>query len=501
MSVSRASNASGATGLFSFIESGQSLNIPSPPRDGVSMTGRRRPLRIILKKIFKPQKRIAATPTVLQSIRAIVLASWLNILLAFVPVSWAINFATPDHHNLIFIFSLLSIIPLSKLLAFATDELSIRVGQTLAGLLNATMGNSVELIIAIVALAKCQLTIVRTSLVGAILSNILFTLGVLFCIGDLRFSEQGFGSIMSLLNLPLLTTSIITIVLPGALYNASTFSSLVNGEQQSNNDILKTNRGAAVIILTSYILYIAHQLLSSSTSYEDGIHISDSMVRVKSTRYRVRRRRHLSTEKDGPVEETTPGPSSTYTTDNPRRQDTEAQSLPATENEEEEEVPQLNGPVAFALLFVVLVFISVTVVFLIGSVDGVTSAGHINKEFIGLVLLPFVVNSVGPLTASTVSVKDRLHLSAGIAVGSSIQTALFSIPLVVIIGWGMNRPLTFPYDPLELVVLVLSVWMLNFSTQDGKVNWYQGANLMCTYLVVCVMFWFYPGFAGAFSSC
>ncbi|KIJ66920.1 hypothetical protein HYDPIDRAFT_38368 [Hydnomerulius pinastri MD-312] len=147
--------------------------------------------------------------------------------------------------------SLLSIIPLSKLLVFATDELSIRVSQTLAGLLNAVLGNAVELIIAIVALAKCQLTIARSSLVGAILSNILFTQGMLFCVGDLRFSEQVFDPVTSLLNLPLLTTSISSIVLAGALYSATTLSSLVNGEKPSDNDILKMNHGAAVILLTS----------------------------------------------------------------------------------------------------------------------------------------------------------------------------------------------------------------------------------------------------------
>ncbi|KAJ7323541.1 hypothetical protein DFH08DRAFT_969094 [Mycena albidolilacea] len=91
--------------------------------------------------LFTPQKKIAKAPGVLRSIRSILTASWLNVLLVFIPVSWAFNFADKDQQVLVFVFSFLAIIPLAKLLAFATDELSLRVGQTLAGLLNATLGN------------------------------------------------------------------------------------------------------------------------------------------------------------------------------------------------------------------------------------------------------------------------------------------------------------------------------------------------------------------------
>jgi Ca2+:H+ antiporter len=117
----------------------------------------------------------------------------MNLLLVCIPVSWALNFAENEKHTLVFIFSFLAIIPLAKLLSFATEELSMRVGQTLAGLLNATLGNAVELIVAIIALVKCELHIVQSSLVGSILSNLLLVLGMCFFAGGTRFSEQGFG--------------------------------------------------------------------------------------------------------------------------------------------------------------------------------------------------------------------------------------------------------------------------------------------------------------------
>ncbi len=139
---------------------------------------------------------------------AIIKASWLNVLLVFIPVSWALHFAgTSD--TVVFVMSFLAIIPLAKLLGFGTEELSLRVGQTIGGLLNATLGNVVELIVAILALVKCELQIVQSSLLGSILSNVLLVLGMCFFAGGLRFSEQSFGDAGAQINSSLLLISVI----------------------------------------------------------------------------------------------------------------------------------------------------------------------------------------------------------------------------------------------------------------------------------------------------
>ncbi|TFY51698.1 hypothetical protein EVJ58_g10431 [Rhodofomes roseus] len=126
---------------------------------------------------LEPARPIGSPPGVWQGIKAIIMMSFC------IPVSWALNFALPhtdSNDTLIFIFSFLAIIPLAKLLAFATDELSIR-------------GNAVELIVAIIALIHCELQVVQSSLVGSILSNLLLVLGMCFFAGGVKFSEQGFG--------------------------------------------------------------------------------------------------------------------------------------------------------------------------------------------------------------------------------------------------------------------------------------------------------------------
>lgn len=97
------------------------------------------------------------------------------------------------------------------------------------------------------------------------------------------------------------------------------------------------------------------------------------------------------------------------------------------------------------------------------------------------------------VTAVTVSVKDKLTLSLGVAVGSSIQIALFVIPFIVTLAWMMGKPLTLLFDPYESIVLFLAVLTVNYIVQDGKSNWLEGMILMCLYVIVAISFWFYPG--------
>ncbi|KAI5115063.1 hypothetical protein M0805_008681 [Coniferiporia weirii] len=126
----------------------------------------------ILHINLKRDKPLGEAPGFREGLKAIVLGSWLNVLLVCIPISWALHWGLKDNDVLIFVFSFLAIIPLAKLLAIATDELSMRVGQTLAGLLNATLGNAVELIVAVIAIVKCELQVVQSSLIGSILSNL-----------------------------------------------------------------------------------------------------------------------------------------------------------------------------------------------------------------------------------------------------------------------------------------------------------------------------------------
>ncbi|KIY72360.1 calcium/proton exchanger [Cylindrobasidium torrendii FP15055 ss-10] len=410
---------------------------------------------------MQPEKPVGPAPTVLQSLRTIALSSWLNILLAFIPISWAMHFVfAGEKDTLIFVFAFLAIIPLAKLLAFATDELSMRVGQTLAGLLNATL---------IIALTKCELDIVQSSLIGSILSNLLLVLGMCFFAGGIKYQEQGFGLVSSQMNSSLLTISVIAVLLPAAFHFAVT-DDPTNDE---TSDILSLSHETNIEHNLVYISYLVFQLWSHTALYSDeGEHT------VKSSQYS--------------------GGRSPFKMDMLRRKEKVASPNPDEEapiemEEEEEETPQTSLPLCIALLVVVTVLVAVTAEFLVSSIDGLAETSGISKEFVGMILLPIVGNAAEHATAVMVSVKDKLNLSLGVAVGSSIQIALFVIPFSVVLAWIMGKPLTLLFDPYESVALFLSVLTVNYVVQDGKSNWLEGMILMCLYVILGVTFWFYPG--------
>jgi len=176
---------------------------------------------------------------------------------------------------------------------------------------------------------------------------------------------------------------------------------------------------------------------------------------------------------------------------------------PTTEvahEEEEVEEPQLSVYMTIGLLAVVTVIVAVTAEWLVDSIDGLTQGNKISKEFVGIILLPIVGNAAEHVTAVSVSVKDKLTLSLGVAVGSSIQIALFVIPFIMVLAWILGKPLTMLFDPYESVALFLAVITVNYVVQDGKSNWLEGMILMCLYVILGTTFWFYPGTSNEFSS-
>ncbi|KAI0087295.1 Sodium/calcium exchanger protein-domain-containing protein [Irpex rosettiformis] len=477
-----------------------------------------RTLRRVWTTNMTPETPVGEAPGFFKSAATIIFSSWLNLLLFCIPVSWALHFVwqkdtTNTQDTIIFVFSFLSIIPLAKLLAFATDELSLRVGQTLAGLLNATLGNAVELIVSIIALIKCELQIVQSSLVGSVLSNLLLVLGMCFFAGGMRYSEQGFGISAVQIQSSLLILSVVAVLLPAAFH-------FVAGAQIDDSregpEILSVSHGASIILLVVYISYLVFQLFSHTQLYDEE---HASVNKVKSTPYPKKPSKEKMNDLEQGAKNATATASalsdvqltvrSTGTANGDVKgnatvgeviisstmstEATHVENGDSGHTEEEKEEPQMSLQSAIIFLIVVTVLVAVTAEFLVSSIDGLTDGGHISKEFVGVILLPIVGNAAEHVTAVTVSVRDKLDLSLGVAVGSSIQIALFVIPFIVTLGWMIGKPLTLLFDPFESIVLFLSVIVVNYTVQDGKSNWLEGAILMCLYVILAVVFWYYPG--------
>jgi Ca2+:H+ antiporter len=226
------------TSNYSDYGSTNNLHLPSPP-----------PNLTVLHVL--PQ-----TPNIRKSLEIILTCSWINCLLIFVPFGYLAHIYEWSD-TCVFILNFLAILPLSKLYDFATVDASLRVGQSIGCLLNATFGNAVELIVCIIALTKGEIRVVQASLLGAIISNILLIIGMSFVIGGIFYRQQEFSQITAQTTSGLITLACIGLVIPAA------FSFAVNGNDSENiNELLNLSHGTAIVLLTIYILYIYFQVSS-----------------------------------------------------------------------------------------------------------------------------------------------------------------------------------------------------------------------------------------------
>lgn len=159
---------------------------------------------------------------------------------------------------------------------------------------------------------------------------------------------------------------------------------------------------------------------------------------------------------------------------------------------DDEDHDRLSTLVAVVLLIVSTGLVALCAEFVVDSINEVVEQGSVKEAFIGLIILPIVGNAAEHVTAITVALKNKMDLAIGVAVGSSIQIALFVTPLVVILGWAMGKEMTLYFTLFETVCLFVSAFIVNFLVLDGRSNYLEGALLMCTYVIIGVVAFFYP---------
>lgn len=263
-------------------------------------------------------------------------------------------------------------------------------------------------------------------MLGSILSNILLVLGCCFFIGGLRYSEQTFNSTVASTMSSLMTVASASLIIPATLY--ASLSGSDKGERRDN--ILILSHGTAIILLILYVMYLYFQLKSHAELFEEA---------------------------------------------NNEINDAENQAGDAGAEEEEEEEERLLNPwAATVALIVVTILVAICADYLVGSIDSIVQKTGMSRTFIGLVLIPIVGNAAEHVTAVVVAWKGKMDLAIGVAIGSSLQIALFVTPFLVILGWIMNVDMTLHFHIFETVAFFISGLVVTFLIQDGKSNYLEG---------------------------
>jgi Ca2+:H+ antiporter len=265
-------------------------------------------------------------------------------------------------------------------------------------------------------------------MLGSILSNILLVLGCCFFLGGIhntrtgtaRGIEQSFNSTAASTMSSLMAVASASLIIPAALHAV-----LPGPKSDTDAAMLILSHGTSIILLILYVLYLGFQLRTHADLFN-----AEALAE---------------------------------------------QSVPSSETGLAPEEPQLGPVAASAVLVLTTLAVAVCAEYLVGSIDALVATVHVSKTFVGLVLLPIVGNAAEHVTAIVVALKDKMDLAMGVAIGSSMQIALLVTPLLVILGWIIDEPMTLHFETFETVVFFLSVLVVAYVIQDGKSNYLEGA--------------------------
>jgi Ca2+:H+ antiporter len=355
----------------------------------------------------------------------------LDWLLVFVPAAVLLEHLWPEAQALTFVAASLGIVPLAGWMGRATEHLAERTGEGLGGLLNATFGNAAELIIALAALQRGLHDVVKASLTGSIIGNILLVLGGAMVTGGVRHKVQKFSAPGARSQASMLTLAAIALVVPAAYHYLGGREAILH-ETGLSLEI-------SVVLLVTYGL---------------------------SLLFSLRTHRHFFTG-------------------------------PAAELGEIEEREAHSAPWSLRKSLLVLAVATALVAWvseiLVGAVEPAAQAFGMTGVFVGVIVVAIIGNAAEHSTALLAALRNRMDLSIGIAVGSSIQIALFVAPVLVLASLVLGpKPMDLVFTLPEILAVVVSVAIAGQVTSDGESHWLEGVQLLSVYVILAMVFYFLP---------
>ena len=366
--------------------------------------------------------------------------NWLNVLLVFVPIAFVAEYVVHASEVTIFVVACLAVIPLAGLMGHATEELAERMGEGVGGLLNATFGNAAELIIALIALRAGLFDLVKASITGSIIGNILLVFGLSALAGGLRFPRQQFNATAASLGSTLLVLSAVALLIP-AVFHGIVGDTAAAVERNLSLEI-------AIVLIITYAL---------------------SLV------FTLRTHRHLYVGNVGHEEA-----------------DHSAAGDPAPAH------PHRPVWKPLTMLLLATTGIAFMAEFLVAAASHTAEALGWSQVFVGVIVVAIIGNAAEHSTAIIMAMKNKMDIAINIAVGSSIQIALFVAPVLVLLSYVIApRPMDLIFTNLEVLAVGVSVLIMAQVAGDGESHWMEGVQLLAVYAILGIAFFFLPVVPGA----
>jgi Ca2+:H+ antiporter len=367
-----------------------------------------------------------------QTRRRFYLPRLLDWLLLAVPLAFFFHFLPAwKNETLLFFVSGVALIPLAAWLGRATEHLCARTGPGIGGLLNATLGNAPELILSLAALSKGLIVVVKASITGSILGNILLVLGTAILAGGTRFAHQKFNQTATRIAATSLSLAVIGLIIP-TIFHVATDRQPGDWSSHATQNL---SLAVAVVLFVTYTLWLVFSLITHRDLFM-GKDLRD-------------------VARNGPKESAWPVPK------------------------------------AFIVLALAAVFIAVMSEFLAGSVEAACKSLGLTEVFAGVIIVAIISNA-SEFTAVLAALKDQMDLSLSIAIGSSLQIALFITPVLIFASYLFGLRMTLEFSLPEVASLSLAVGIVVLISGDGECNWFEGAQLLAVYLIIAVLFFFLP---------
>ena len=365
----------------------------------------------------------------------------LDWLLIFVPVAIALRFVPSlENPTALFIVSCLAIIPLAGWMGKATEHLAEHLGQGIGGLLNATFGNAAELIIALFALSKGLEGVVKASITGSIIGNMLLVLGLSLLAGGVKFRTQTFDRTAAGMTATALTLSAIALLIPTIFHVAAAQVPVEMGGWTPQRE---QNLSLAI----SVVLFL---------TYLGTLYFS------------------LVTHKDLFVGE-------------------QMQGAPCEVGHEEEEAGEhWSKTRSLVTLLIATAFVALISEFLVGAVEDARGALGFTEVFVGVIVVAVIGNAAEHSSAVLMAMRNKMDLSLGIALGSSLQIALFVAPILIFASYLFGKPMNLEFTIPEVVAVIASVLIAEQICADGESNWVEGVQLLSVYAILGILFYFLP---------